>query len=249
MSQNPDNIQNEKDFLINVDELDEETLGPVLQAALYRQDCPETMKLGEYQLGLLAEAEATQIKVHLNRCPHCQAELARLAEFLTEDVPVSPAVSVAEGSPWIPGAGFVWRQVRESGQVIIRVLEEALNTAVFNFQHGLQSPVGQPALGRLRGKRSLQTLFQLALQEGIEDLEVTVTVAVKRGDPNHCTVTVQASIPSRGGWPNLAGTEVILKQDELIIETQTTNAYGRAVFEGITTEQLAQLTFEIVPET
>jgi hypothetical protein len=66
-----------------------------------------------------------------------------------------------------------------------------------------------------------------------------------RGDPTRCTVIVKVNIPSRGGWPNLAGTEVMLKRGELELDTQTTDAYGEAVFERIATDDLAHLIFEI----
>jgi hypothetical protein len=246
MSQDLDNTQDEKDFLIDIDKIDDETLEASLRVALYRQDCPETIALSEYQLGLLAEAEAVRLKTHIDRCPYCQAELSRLAEFLTEEIPVSSPLPVAETSPWIQGQGFVWQPLREAGGVIIRVLAEALNTAAFNLQQGLH-PVDRLALGRLRTSKSLDALFQLALQEGIEDLEVTVTATVKRSDPNHCTVTIEVNIPSRGGWPNLANTEVVLKRDDSIVATHITDAFGKTVFEKVATDELAKLSFEITP--
>ena len=60
-------------------------------------------------------------------------------------------------------------------------------------------------------------------------------------------VIVEVSIPSRGGWPNLADTNVTLKRDDLELETQLTDAFGKAVFEGICTDDLAHLVFEIKP--
>jgi hypothetical protein len=48
-------------------------------AAHYRAGCPATEQLLGYQAGLLAPAENKRLKQHVNRCPHCQAELAELA--------------------------------------------------------------------------------------------------------------------------------------------------------------------------
>ena len=46
---------------------------------LYRHDCPSTLELGEFQLGL-----NVGIKTHVEACPHCSAELAQLTEFMGE---------------------------------------------------------------------------------------------------------------------------------------------------------------------
>jgi hypothetical protein len=81
----------------------------------------------------------------------------------------------------------------------------------------------------------------------IDDLQATITVEDMRADPAYCTVTVEADIPSRGGWPNLAGTEVMLKRGELELDTQRTDAHGEVVFEGIATDDLAHLVVEITP--
>jgi hypothetical protein len=52
--------------------------------ALYRAFCPDTLELGEYQLGLLSSQRAEQIQHHLAECPHCQSELTQLKSFLEE---------------------------------------------------------------------------------------------------------------------------------------------------------------------
>jgi anti-sigma factor RsiW len=56
----------------------------VLLRALYRLHCPQSQVLGEYYLGLLAEAEVVAIQAHLAECPYCPAELEDLKRFLAE---------------------------------------------------------------------------------------------------------------------------------------------------------------------
>ena len=46
--------------------------------------CPQSQVLGDYYLGLLAEAEALAIQAHLAECPYCPAELEDLRQFLAE---------------------------------------------------------------------------------------------------------------------------------------------------------------------
>ena len=57
-----------------------------------------------------------------------------------------------------------------------------------------------------------------------------------------------AVIPSRGGWPHLAGTEVMLKKEEVTLDTRATNAFGQTTFKGIMAADLAKLSFEIMPK-
>jgi anti-sigma factor RsiW len=55
-----------------------------LLRALFRLPCPGSQALGDYHLGLLAEAKTLTIKEHLAECPYCPAELEALKEFLAE---------------------------------------------------------------------------------------------------------------------------------------------------------------------
>lgn len=241
MSQKFNNAQNyEDDNLAD----DEKRLEASLRAALYRQNCPTTMELGEYQLGLLAEPDAIRLKAHLDSCPHCQAELNRLSDFLAEEAANFLPTSADEAPNWTRGDGFEWRYLKEAGRVVIRLVEEVLNTITFNLQQGLQPATGQLVLGGLRGR---QSLFEMTLKEAIEDFEAVITVEASRQDPTHCAITVEVNIPSRKGWPNLADTEVKLMQNKLILATQTTNAFGRTVFKDIAMDELTKLSFEITP--
>ena len=113
----------------------------------------------------------------------------------------------------------------------------------------LRSPALQPAYATagLKSDRAQRILCQFSLKEAVEDVEVTITVEENQRDPTNCTIIVEVDIPSRGGWPNLAGTKVTLKRGELELETQLTDAFGKAVFEGVATSALPHLVFEITP--
>lgn len=65
-----------------------------LRAELYRVACPTPLKLGEYHLGVLPDAQARVIAQHLKDCPHCSRELGQLRTYLGElssDLAFSPA--------------------------------------------------------------------------------------------------------------------------------------------------------------
>jgi hypothetical protein len=91
-----------------------------LTARLYRIDCPSSLELGDYHLGLVATAQAVAIAQHVLECPHCQREVAVMREYLKDDlepsleagltkrVKVMIARLVGGGQSWglspIPGA-------------------------------------------------------------------------------------------------------------------------------------------------
>jgi len=199
--------------------------------------------------GRADDAQWHRVALHLETCPHCSAEYAELSALLElahgergVEPPRYPVPDLSflrrkQDRPPQP-VSIPWH-LNELGHLIIEFSAEILRA--------FQMPVYQPAYATagLRA-RSPRTLCQLSLKEAVKDTEITITAEEKRADPTRCAVTVKVAIPSRGGWPNLAGTEVILKRDELQLDAQTTDAHGEAVFEGIATDDLAHLVFEIV---
>lgn len=67
----------------------------ILKARLFRNDCPDPLVLGEYQLGLLGREQARAIAAHLLECPHCAGELSGLRAFLREE-PIEEEPGLAE---------------------------------------------------------------------------------------------------------------------------------------------------------
>lgn len=54
----------------------------VLQSALFRVSCPDTMDLSEYAAGLLPAGFRQDIQSHLAACPYCVQEVAQLKTYL-----------------------------------------------------------------------------------------------------------------------------------------------------------------------
>jgi hypothetical protein len=191
------------------------------------------------------------VAFHLETCPHCSAEYAALTELIElaygergEEPPHYPVPELSflrqKKDKLLQPARRFWR-LDELGRLIIEFSTELLRA--------LGPPTQQPAFAVARLKSPQRTLCQLSLKEAVEDLEVTITAEERRDDPQRCTVIVQVDIPSRGGWPHLTDTEVTLKRKELELGTQRTDAFGKAVFEGIATDDLACLVFEITPRS
>lgn len=53
-----------------------------LKTVLYRRECPPGLELGEYELGILDMARRNEIVSHLAMCPHCQADLGQMRQFM-----------------------------------------------------------------------------------------------------------------------------------------------------------------------
>ena len=71
---------------------------------LYRADCPPSVELGEFQLGLLERARAVWIGQHVADCPHCNHELAELTGFMSQVAPQLPAAEFDSPTGRVAGA-------------------------------------------------------------------------------------------------------------------------------------------------
>jgi len=55
-----------------------------LTTRLYRITCPSPLELGEYHLRILPSPQMLVIAQHVRECPHCEAEVAQLENFLKD---------------------------------------------------------------------------------------------------------------------------------------------------------------------
>lgn len=200
------------------------------------------------QIGCGEEARWQPVAAHLASCPHCAAAQADLEALLglafgerimTRVQTPAPDLAFLRPTSAPPPAPRPWR-LDELGRLIVE-LTDALLEAV-------QAPPRQPAYA-LAGLKSDApgTLFTLPIPVPEADLDVTIQAARARAAPDRCTLYVQVDIPSRGGWPHLAGTEVTLVQPEGDPLQEWTDAYGEAVFEGVPVEKLGGLVIEVMP--
>jgi hypothetical protein len=196
--------------------------------------------------GHAAEARWRPVARHLATCAHCSGAYTVLTDLSTlafneQDASLSyPPLDLSflgqEKKTKLSQPEPLW-WLDEWGHLIIQFSAELIRA--------WQPPTF--AAGLKKSETSPSTLGQFSVQTK-EDLEVTITAERQRNDPTYCTMTVQVNIPSRRGWPNLADTEVTLKQGEQLSTTHLTNAFGEVIFEGIATADLAKLSFEITPE-
>lgn len=185
-----------------------------------------------------------KLAFHLKVCPRCVQEYRELTvltgQAYTELLPEADHQ---------PQFDFTFLETEKQqtfwwddlGRLIITFSEELVNA--------LQAATtGQASAGALsRSRRSEEVHLQLSEEETGKDIAVTIRVKKMADEPTQCTALVDVDVPSRGGWPNLGGIEVLLKQNDRE-DKQITDPHGKAFFKGISIEHLADLVFEIGPD-
>lgn len=107
-----------------------------LARGLHRLQCPPSLLLGEYHLGLLSAQQKKVVETHLHTCPHCLGELQQLSDFLTL---VAPTLETSL-------AATVMDQVRVLvAQLVERLTPDALGAPapLFTGVRGAQSSLSQ----------------------------------------------------------------------------------------------------------
>lgn len=190
-------------------------------------------------------AQWRPVVLHLATCPHCADVYAELSALHALAESARGAEPVAYAAPQL---AFLqkkrarttrrpWRLDR-LGRLVIAFSAELL---------GALQPAPQPGFAgaSVKANEASRVLYSYTLNDAVEDLELTISAEEQRDDADRCTVTVQVHIPSRGGWPNLGGVIVTLKRGRQELATQTTDAFGNAVFAGIALADLPRLVFRI----
>ena len=228
---------------LNINPISEEEIATYIDAELDQQDV-----LLQYP----------RIYAHLAHCASCRAEYEELKTLFAlqrqqdashpaaTSVPTlvpTPAINyhfLKSAKPEESSAQSPWR-LEELGSVIIAFTQQLLDS--------LAPPTQHLAYAKEAPGASPKTLLEYHLDE-IEDLEVKISgkqtakqQTAKQQDV--CSLAVSVNIPSRGGWPNLVGTDVTLSRDGEVLSTGQTDAFGNIIFHNIATEHLPTLEFKI----
>jgi hypothetical protein len=180
------------------------------------------------------------VAAHLPACANCQQVYGELQSLLTAEWRGRfelPPVPAAFDFAYLPAENqavtrAAWR-LDKLGRLVIQLTADLLRSR--------QGPTWQP--GYLKSGRAPVLDYRLAGE--VDDLNVHITAEPAPRDPQRLTVAVAVDIPSRGGWPNLAGSLVTLRRGDEVVEEQETDAFGKAVFEGVPVQDLPDLVFEI----
>ena len=194
--------------------------------------------------GLPADARFPAVAAHLDQCSACQQAYQELKVLLALErsgelaaPPVAPAFDFgylpprpARLSP--QPASRSWR-LDELGRLVIQFTADLLAS--------LQGPALQPAMLKSGAPAGLR----YELTDELDDLRVCIEAEPQWGDPQRMAVEVEVDIPSRGGWPHLAGNLVTLRSGADLIDEQETDAFGKVVFENVPAVDLPRLSIAV----
>jgi hypothetical protein len=220
----------------------------VLEALFEEDPLPEACQACETDLALFVDAELNgqpaaklfpAVAEHLATCASCQqeaAELTRLLAAVQEERAVQPPRPASFDFSYLPrpAAPQPWH-FDKLGRLVIQFSADLLRS--------LQGPLLQPAFLKGDAVRG----FELTAAQGLDDLQVTIHADPEAQQPGVVDLTVSVDIPSRGGWPNLAGVEVIWRQGDTTTAVQITDAFGQASLRGVPQAALAEISITIAP--
>ena len=213
-----------------------------------RMDCQACQaRLPEYVealgQGVNNSATSRAVALHLAVCPYClavYADLADMARLATGRIGAEPPVYPQPDLSFLPGpvtrpARRLWR-LDTLGRIVIEFSADLLASLLPQPE---LTPIG------LKSDASPAEARSFSLAGEIADTNISVTIEPPGSDPARCTVVARVEIPSRGGWPNLGDTLVVLQRADTEIARQFTDAFGSAVFERVAVADLEQLVFVI----
>ncbi len=214
--------------------MNEKKLDTILKAVLYRRNCPDTMTLSNYQMGVLTKPEQGRVRAHLDRCPHCRSELSRLLTFLATE-----AASRASESNWSQALGFEWQGVRETGQMVIRLLGKLLSPPQ------VLRPASIAVKGQTHELEEDDVVYRITLDpDETGDLDIEAIIRRDQDNPELGILTARVQSPSR--WPELTGTLVWAGAGEWQAD-DITNDEGMVTLIDLPLNLLDMLSIRVVP--
>lgn len=225
--------------MVNKDDQQEQTTGDqalarldqALSAALFRHDCPDSMQIGRYQLGLLGRQEAQATQRHLQRCSYCRAEIIDFEGFLrTEE--------------WQRASGIEWRW-NELGTLLLQLLAPPSSPA--------------PAYRSSQDTTNTEIIRHARLgMEHVDNLEVQVLVYKAQEQVDHTrqderkqdeiivgyTVEIEIVRPNSIFDAELAGIAIQAQAGEWQ-SAAVTDSDGQVRFSRLPPEKLDELRIEV----
>ncbi len=197
----------------------------MLTSKLYRWDCPPNQILGEYHLGLLRNDLAIAVRMHLNTCVLCAAEVKALSEFLADD-PVLVERPQGAKITVFPSALSNHRPARGAE----RVLDQLRDRSVAGVRRIVATLL--PAQPRLAYQRDVASSALWPRRYMAED--VSISIQIERG-ANHTGSLQLIGFVTRTGaaLEALQGTPVLLSSQASAVHTQDIDELGNFVFSSV----------------
>lgn len=119
-----------------------------LLAQLYRVECPSSLELGEYHIGLLAPERVVAVEQHLTHCLHCAREVQTVQNYLQ---------TLAPSAKPVPAPAFTGQSL---GQTLGQKLGKWVATLVDRLASDELEGGSLPAFASLRGDQEEQAVYK-----------------------------------------------------------------------------------------
>lgn len=193
-----------------------------LTSKLYRWDCPPNQVLGEYQLGLLSGDLAAAIKIHLNTCVLCAAEVATLTQFLADDPMLVECNSVQPSS--LHNHSSAPHEVKR----LVTRMRDRSAIQVRRIVASLLPP--QPRFAYQRNVASSEAWPRRYTAE-----DFSISIQVERATSRGGSLQLIGFVTRKGATLEvLQGIPVILSSHSNIVYTQNIDELGNFIFSSIT---------------
>ncbi len=190
-----------------------------LTRKLYRLDCPSNQVLGEYQLGMLSNEQASSVKLHLSTCVLCSVEIATLSQFLANDpmlvesVAIQPSLSNNQGSQSVKPSLSHLRNIT-SGQVR-RIIASFI-----------------PPQPRFAYQREIASTDIWPRSYTAEDFHISIQL--DKGNSHKDSLQLIGFVTRKGSsLEALQGTPVVLSTEADVVYKQNIDELGNFVFASI----------------
>jgi len=186
---------------------------------LYRLDCPSNQVLGEYQLEMLSNEQASSVKFHLSTCVLCSVEIAALSQFLANDpmlverVAVQPSLSNNHGSHSIKPSFSHLRNI--TGGQIRRIIATFI-----------------PPQPRLAYQREIASTEVWPRSYSAEDFHISIQL--DKGTSPKGSLQLIGFVTRKGSsLESLQGMPVVLSSETDVVYKQNIDELGNFVFSSI----------------
>lgn len=199
-----------------------------LQSTLYRWDCPPNQLLGEYQLGLLSNDQAGEVQRHLSRCVLCSAEVATLAQFLSNDPMLVERAAPQKRVP-VRASSPNNHHTAQDAQRILETLREQAHSGIRRIAAALTPQ--QPRLA-FQQRDPSQQVAQWPRRYTAED--VNISLQVERLPARRDALQLIGFITRSGATLEaLQGIPVQLAAQASTVFTQQIDELGNFIFAGV----------------
>lgn len=176
--------------------------------------------LAARDLGRHSEPVWAAVTLHLATCPSCAVALAELAAMLP-DTSLLPQPTPALRLDFLRTATKQPWRLDDLGQVLIDLVRALQPSGLTpGLKHGEEQAI----------------VAEVSIDDAVPDLTIQIAVEGRR-DSDTRMLLVTVDVPSRGGWPNLGGSEVTLLRDGVVTDRQLTDMFGTVVFTGLSTHE------------